>query len=92
MTLGEHLGRGNLGEGPDLQERQGAIVGEERGGEVGHHRKLPVLEHVHAHRLRGWGGSMEAMGNEKPLVCLRELRCFLCRLLVASHLLCVLRA
>ena len=38
----ESYGRGDLGEGPDSQERQGAIVGEGRGGRVGHHRKLLV--------------------------------------------------
>ena len=39
---------------------------------------------VHACRLRGWGCSVEATGEgKKPLVHLREIRCFLCRLLVA---------
>ena len=75
-----HHSRGNPGEGPDLQERQGAIVGEGRGGGVGHHRKFPALECMHACRLRGWGGFVEASGSKKPLVHLRETRCFLCRL------------
>ena len=59
--------RGNLGEGPDMQVRLGTIAGEGRGGRVGHHRKLPAQEHAHAHRLRGWGGSVEATGSENPL-------------------------
>ena len=36
----ESHGRGNLGEGPDQQEGQGAIVGKGRGGVAGRHRKL----------------------------------------------------
>lgn len=79
------------GEGLDPQERLGSIVGEGRGGGVGRHRKLPLLEHVHACGLRGQGHSAEATGFEKPLALLREIRHFLCRLPVA-HLLCGLRA
>ena len=76
----------------DWQERQGAIVGEGREGEAGRHRKFPVLECVPAHGLRGRGGSAESNGGEKPLAHLGEIRCFLCRLPVARHLLCGLRA
>ena len=47
---GEHHSRGNPGEGPDLQEKQGAIVGEGRGR---CYRKLPA--HAHAHRLSEGG-------------------------------------
>ena len=43
------------------------------------------------HRLRWWGGSAQAKGGEKPLACLGEIGHFLCRLLVARHLLCGLR-
>ena len=57
-----------------------------------HHRKLPALEHAHDLGLRRRGGSAEAMGGEKPLAHLREIRHFLCRLPVARHLLCGLRA
>ena len=39
--------RGNLGEELDLQERQGASVGEGRGEEVGHHRILPTPQRAH---------------------------------------------
>ena len=42
--------------------------------------------------LEGGGGSTEAVGGEKPFACLREIRRFLCRLPVARHLLCGLRA
>ena len=52
---------------------------------MGRHRKFPVLEHVHALRLRGWDSSGEAMGREKPLALLREIRHFLCRLPVATY-------
>ena len=48
---------------------------------------------VHMPRgLRGWGGSAEVRGIEKPLACLGEIRHFLCRLPVARHLLCGLRS
>ena len=46
--------------------------------EAGLNRKLPMLEHVHALRLRGWESSAEARDSEKPLAPLREIRCFLC--------------
>ena len=59
---------------------------------MGCHRKLPMLKHAHAHRLRMWGNSVEAMGGEKPFAHLREIRSFLCRLPVARQLLCGLRA
>ena len=89
---GEYHGRRNPREGLDPQERPGTIVWEGRGGWAGCHRKLPVLEQVHAGSLRGWGGSAEATGGEKPLAHLREIRHFLCRLVVARQLLCGLRA
>ena len=76
--------------GPAGEARCHCWGGERR--RSGRHRKLPVLEHVHAHRLRGWGDSAKAMSGENPLAHLREIRCFLCRLLVARHLLCGLRA
>ena len=59
---------------------------------MGPHRTLPALDCEHACRLGGWGGSVEATGGEKPLAPLREIRCFLCRLPEARHLLCGLRA
>ena len=34
------------------------LLGRARRGGADHHRKLPALECVHAHRLRGWGGSV----------------------------------
>ena len=79
---GKHQSKGNPGEGLDPHESQGGIVGEERGGGTCCHRKLPALEHacmptgleVGAALWRLWGG-------EKPLAHLREIRCFLCRLL-----------
>ena len=64
--------------------------GEEKG--VGRPSKLPAPEHVQASRLRGQGGSVEAMGCEKPLAHLGAIRCFLCRLPVARQLSCGLRA
>lgn len=39
--------RGNLGEEVDLQERQGASVGEGREEGVGHHRLLPMPQQAH---------------------------------------------
>ena len=60
---GKHQSKGNPGEGLDPQERQGTIVGEGRGGGAGCLRKLPVLERVHACRLRGWGSSVETTGS-----------------------------
>ena len=70
------------------------LLGTSRGGGVDHHRKLPALECVHARRL---SESRVALGQatalEKPLACLGETGCFLCRLpIVARHLLCGLRA
>ena len=35
---------------------------------------------------------MKAMGSKKPLACLGEIGCFLCRLPVTRHLLCGLMA
>ena len=67
------------------------LLGRMRRG-VGHHRKLPALEHAHACMLRGWGCSVEATGGKKPLAHLGETGRFLCRLPVARHLLCGLRA
>ena len=64
---GNATGRRNPGEGPDLQERQGTIVGEGRGGGAGCPKKLHAPEHVHARRLRRRGGSTQAMGGKKPL-------------------------
>ena len=58
------------------QERQGIVVREGRGGGVGYHRKPPALERAQACSLRGWGGSAEAMGGEKPLAHLQEVRHF----------------
>ena len=75
-----------------MQERQGDIVGEGRGGEAGCHRKLPALEHVHASRLRVQSGSAGATGCEKSFAGLGEIRHFLWGLPVARHLLCGLRA
>lgn len=63
-----------------------------KGGGAGCHRKLPALECVHAHQLRGWGSSAEATGGQKPLAHLGKMRHFLSRLLMARHLLCGLRA
>ena len=64
--------------------------GEER--RRGGHRKLPAPEHAHACGLRGQGCSAEAMGMEKPLAHLGEIRHFLSRLPVARKLLCGLSA
>ena len=44
---------------------------------MSHHRDLPALEQVHTCGLRGWCGSVEAMGNEKPLAHFVEIRFFL---------------
>ena len=43
----ESHGRGNPGEGLDLQERQGATVGKGRGGGAGCHRKLLGPQYAH---------------------------------------------
>ena len=59
-----------------------------KGGGADHHRKLSTPEQVHACGLRGQGGSVQDMGSEKTLAYLREIGCFVCRLLVAKHLLC----
>ena len=40
----------------------------------------------------GLEGEEALLGGKKPLSCLGEIRCFLCRLPVARHLLCGLRA
>ena len=40
-------GRGNPGEGLDLQERQASLLERERGGGADRHRKLPVHERAH---------------------------------------------
>ena len=88
---GEYHGRGNPEEDPDPKERQSTIVGEGRGEGAGCYRKLPVLDVAYAHGLRGWGSSAKATGGENPLAHLGEIRCFLCRLPVARHLLCGLR-
>ena len=64
--------------------------GEDEG--AGHHMKLPAPDHVHALGLREQGSSVEAMGTEKDHASLGEIRLFLCRLPVARHLLCGLRA
>ena len=76
--------------GPTGEARHHCLGGERRMGRL--HRKLPVLEQVHAGSLRGWGSSAEATGGEKPFAHLREIRHFLCRLVVARQLLCGLRA
>ena len=87
--------RGNSGEGLGLQERQGAIVGEGERRRGGRHRKLPALEHEHAHAhgaSEGRAALVQAMSGEKHLAPLKETGHFLCRLQVARHLLCGLRA
>ena len=62
-------------------------MGRARGGGVGHHRKLPAPEHVHAHGLsEGRVALAQAMGSEKPLAHLGETGRFLCRLPEARHL------
>ena len=68
-------------------------LGRARGGGADCHRKLLTPEHVYAHGLAGAGAALvQAMGREKPLACLGETGCFLCRLPVARHLLRGLRA
>ena len=87
------LPRGNLGEGLNPKEIQGAIVGEGRGGGADHHRKLPAPQHVHAHGLPEGGAALaQAIGSKKPLAPLGETGHFLCRLPMDRHLLCGLRA
>ena len=86
-------GRGNPGEGLDLQERQGAIVGEGERRRGGCHKKLPELECAHACGLsEGRGALVQAKGGKKPLAHLGEIGHSLCRLQVARHLLRGLKA
>ena len=81
--------RGNQGEGPDPQDKQGPIVG--RGADS--HRKSPVPECEHACRLsEGWASMAQAMGSEKPLAHLGETGHFLGRPLMARYFLCGLKA
>ena len=83
-----------LGEGPDSQEREGAIA------EEGKRRSSRLSEETpcaracaHAHGLSEGGMALaQATGGEKPLAHLRETGRFLCRLPVARHLLCGLKA
>ena len=72
--------------------RRGKVPLLGKGGGVGRHRKLPAPLRAHAHGLRGRVGSAEVMGGEKPLAHLETIRRFLCRLPVARHLLCGLKA
>ena len=90
---GECHGRGNPGECPDLQERQGTIVGEgeRKGGRC--HRKLPALERAHARGLtESRAALVQAKGGKKPLARLGETGHSLCRLQVTRFLLCGLWA
>ena len=68
------------------------LLARPRGGGVDHYRKLPEPECKHAWGLRGRGSFAQATGGEKPLACLGEMRYSLCRLQVAGHLLCGLKA
>ena len=53
----------------------------------------PAPERVHAHGLSEGRAALEqAKGCKKPLAYLGQIGCFLCRLPVARHLLCILRA
>ena len=65
---GECQGIGNPGEGPDLQERQGAIVAEGRGRGVDYHRKLPAPEHAHASGLSEGGAPLGRLWVAKSLL------------------------
>ena len=69
------------------------LLGRARGRGADHHRKLPALEHVHPHGLSEGGVALsQTTGDETTLAPLGETGCFLCRLPVARHLLCGLRA
>ena len=64
-----------------------------RGGGANYQKKLPALECAHTSELsEGRAALVQATGSETPLALLRETGCFLCRLLVARHLFCGLRA
>ena len=69
------------------------LLGKARGGGAGRDRKLPARElcmPTGSQRVGWlWHG---ILGSKKPLACLGETGCFLCRLVVARHLLCGLRA
>ena len=89
---GECQGRGNLGEGPDHQDRQVAIVGEGERRRGRCHRKLSAPLSVHACWIsEGRVALAQTMGTQKPLTTLGEIG-HLCRLPVARHLLYGLRA
>ena len=81
-------GRGNPEEGLDPQEGKAPLLGKVRGGGADHHRKLPAMECAHACELsEGSAALVQATGGKKPLACLGETGCFLCRLPMARHLL-----
>ena len=84
--VGGHQGRRNRGEGPDLQEKRGAITGEGERRQGGPPEETPCTEHAHACG-RPW-----RLRLQKALAPSGEKGCFLCGLLVARHLLCGLRA
>ena len=75
------------------QERQSATAGEGERRRGGHHRQLPTTEYAHDHRPTEGGVALaQDMGGEMPLAHLGKIGCSLCRLQVADHLLCGLRA
>ena len=69
------------------------LLGRARRGGMDCHRKLPAAECAHPSGLsEGRVALAQAVGGEKPLAHLGETGHFLCRLPVAKHLLCGLRA
>ena len=88
---GERHVRGNPGEGLDLQERQGTIVGLEEEGRTTIRNSLSWSVRMPV-GSRGQMALAQTRGCKKPLAHSGETGRFLRRLLVARHLLCGLRA
>ena len=86
--------------GPTGEGRCHCWGGQEKEGQTAIGLSLLLNMHVHACRLSEGGEALvQAMGalvqltdSKKPLAHLGETGCFLCRLPVARHILCGLRA
>ena len=90
---GNTTAEGTQGKVQTLRRVKVPLLGRVRGGGVDHHKKLPELERAHARGPSEGGMALvQAKGSEKPRACLGETGHFLCRLPVARHLLCELRA